>query len=51
MIRWSWRCRARRARTLSFSLRAAIGADYAVAEHEGAWWLTRAGEPLLAARS
>ena len=35
-------------RTLSFSLRAAIGADYAVAEHEGAWWLTRAGEPLLA---
>jgi UDP-N-acetylmuramoylalanine--D-glutamate ligase len=37
-------------RTLSFSLRAAIGADYAVAEHEGAWWLTRAGEPLLALR-
>ncbi len=35
-------------RTLSFSLRAAIGADYAVAEHGGAWWLTRAGEPLLA---
>jgi UDP-N-acetylmuramoylalanine--D-glutamate ligase len=35
------------ARTLSFSLRAAIGADYAVAEHQGTWWLTRAGTPLL----
>ena len=35
------------ARTLSFSLRAAIGADYALAEHEGSWWLTRAGAPLL----
>jgi UDP-N-acetylmuramoylalanine--D-glutamate ligase len=34
-------------RTLSFSLRAAIGADYAVAMHEGAWWLTRAGAALL----
>ncbi len=49
-------------RTLSFSLRASIGADYAVAtrdqlamlgrgqgEGEGgdAWWLTRRGEPLL----
>ncbi len=35
-------------RTLSFSLRAAIGADYAVAQHEGSWWLTRAQVPLLA---
>ncbi|HEX4388135.1 MAG TPA: UDP-N-acetylmuramoyl-L-alanine--D-glutamate ligase [Steroidobacteraceae bacterium] len=35
------------ARTLSFSLRAAIGADYALAEHERGWWLTRAGAPLL----
>jgi UDP-N-acetylmuramoylalanine--D-glutamate ligase len=34
-------------RTLSFSLRATIGADYAVAQHEGAWWLTRAQLPLL----
>jgi UDP-N-acetylmuramoylalanine--D-glutamate ligase len=33
-------------RTLSFSLRASIGADYAVAENDG-WWLTRRGEPLL----
>jgi UDP-N-acetylmuramoylalanine--D-glutamate ligase len=33
-------------RTLSFSLRASIGADYAVAENNG-WWLTRGGEPLL----
>jgi UDP-N-acetylmuramoylalanine--D-glutamate ligase len=36
------------ARTLSFSLRASIGADYAVALHEQQWWLTRAGAPLLA---
>jgi UDP-N-acetylmuramoylalanine--D-glutamate ligase len=35
------------ARTLSFSLRAAIGADYAIARSEGAWWLTRREEPLL----
>jgi UDP-N-acetylmuramoylalanine--D-glutamate ligase len=28
-------------------LRATIGADYAVAQHEGAWWLTRAQLPLL----
>ena len=35
------------ARTLSFSLRAAIGADYAIAPREGAWWLTRREEPLL----
>jgi UDP-N-acetylmuramoylalanine--D-glutamate ligase len=34
-------------RTLSFSLRAAIGADYAVAVHEGGSWLTRRQEPLL----
>jgi UDP-N-acetylmuramoylalanine--D-glutamate ligase len=34
-------------RTLSFSLRAAIGADYAVAMHSGEWWLARAGTPLL----
>jgi UDP-N-acetylmuramoylalanine--D-glutamate ligase len=34
-------------RTLSFSLRAAIGADYAVAIHDGGSWLTRRGEPLL----
>jgi UDP-N-acetylmuramoylalanine--D-glutamate ligase len=35
-------------RTLSFSLRASIGADYAVAEQGGQWWLTRSGQPLLA---
>jgi UDP-N-acetylmuramoylalanine--D-glutamate ligase len=39
-------------RVLGFSLRATIGADYAVAERAapgGAmeWWLTRRGEPLL----
>ena len=34
-------------RTLSFSLRAAVGADYAVAMHAGGWWLTRATAPLL----
>ena len=34
-------------RTLSFSLRAAIGADYAVAREHGRWFLTRRGEPLL----
>lgn len=40
-------------RTLSFSLRASIGADYAVTERRdaqaasGQWWLTRRGEPLL----
>jgi UDP-N-acetylmuramoylalanine--D-glutamate ligase len=38
----------RASRTLSFSLRASIGADYAVAEQGGQWWLTRAGVPLLA---
>ncbi len=35
-------------RTLGFSLRASIGADYAVAERDGQWWLTRAGLPLMA---
>jgi UDP-N-acetylmuramoylalanine--D-glutamate ligase len=35
-------------RTLSFSLRASIGADYAVAMRSDGWWLARAGEPLLA---
>ena len=35
-------------RTLGFSLRAAIGADYScIATVEGAWWLTRRGEPLM----
>jgi UDP-N-acetylmuramoylalanine--D-glutamate ligase len=34
-------------RTLSFSLRAAIGADYAVAMHADEWWLARCGTPLL----
>ncbi len=34
-------------RTLSFSLRAAVGADYAVAMHEGAWWLARGAAPLM----
>ena len=35
-------------KTVSFSLRASIGADYAVATRDGEWWLTRRGEPLLA---
>ena len=35
-------------RTLSFSLRATIGADYAVALRDGSAWLTRRGQPLLA---
>jgi UDP-N-acetylmuramoylalanine--D-glutamate ligase len=35
------------ARTLSFSLRASIGADYALALHEREWWLTRAATPLM----
>jgi len=34
-------------RTLSFSLRAALGADYAVAQHQGGWWLTHRSAPLL----
>jgi UDP-N-acetylmuramoylalanine--D-glutamate ligase len=33
-------------RTLSFSLRASIGADYEVIEKDG-WWLARRGEPLM----
>ena len=36
------------ARTLSFSLRASIGADYAVASRAGQWWLMRREQPLLA---
>jgi UDP-N-acetylmuramoylalanine--D-glutamate ligase len=34
-------------RTLSFSLRATIGADYALAAEADEWWLTRRGVPLL----
>jgi UDP-N-acetylmuramoylalanine--D-glutamate ligase len=34
-------------KTVSFSLRASIGADYAVATRDGEWWLTRRGEALL----
>jgi UDP-N-acetylmuramoylalanine--D-glutamate ligase len=34
-------------RTLSFSLRAAVGADYALAMQGGGWWLTRGAAPLL----
>jgi UDP-N-acetylmuramoylalanine--D-glutamate ligase len=34
-------------RTLSFSLRATIGADYALGLHAGEWWLMHAGSPLL----
>jgi UDP-N-acetylmuramoylalanine--D-glutamate ligase len=34
-------------RTLGFSLRATIGADYAVAQRDSNWWLTRRGEPLM----
>jgi UDP-N-acetylmuramoylalanine--D-glutamate ligase len=34
-------------RTLSFSLRATIGADYALAAEANEWWLTRRGTPLL----
>ena len=33
--------------TLSFSLRASVGATYALALHEGEWWLTRAASPIL----
>jgi UDP-N-acetylmuramoylalanine--D-glutamate ligase len=33
--------------TLGFSLRATIGADYAVASREGDWWLMRREEPLM----
>jgi len=38
-------------KVVGFSLRASIGADYAVAMHEGQWWLTRRGEPLMAVAS
>jgi len=34
-------------RTLSFSLRATIGADYALALQADEWWLTRRGMPLM----
>ena len=34
-------------RTVGFSLRATIGADYAVAARDGDWWLMRRGEPLM----
>lgn len=34
-------------RTLGFSLRATIGADYAVAARDGEWWLMRRDEPLM----
>ncbi|MBV8495835.1 MAG: UDP-N-acetylmuramoyl-L-alanine--D-glutamate ligase [Gammaproteobacteria bacterium] len=34
-------------RTLSFSLRASIGADYALASMRGEWWLTRVTTPLM----
>jgi UDP-N-acetylmuramoylalanine--D-glutamate ligase len=34
-------------RALSFSLRATIGADYALATSANEWWLTRRGMPLL----
>jgi UDP-N-acetylmuramoylalanine--D-glutamate ligase len=34
-------------KTVGFSLRASIGADYAVATHSGEWWLTRLDEPLI----
>jgi UDP-N-acetylmuramoylalanine--D-glutamate ligase len=34
-------------RTLSFSLRASIGADYALAREQREWWLTRRDAPLL----
>jgi UDP-N-acetylmuramoylalanine--D-glutamate ligase len=33
--------------TLSFSLRASVGATYALALHENEWWLMRAEVPLL----
>jgi len=34
-------------RTLSFSLRAALGADYCVADRDGQWWLMRGTEALM----
>ncbi|HSY04425.1 MAG TPA: UDP-N-acetylmuramoyl-L-alanine--D-glutamate ligase [Steroidobacteraceae bacterium] len=37
----------RTGRTLGFSLRASIGADYALALNAGEWWLMHAAQPLL----
>lgn len=34
-------------RTLGFSLRATIGADYSVATRDGEWWLMRGSAPLI----
>jgi UDP-N-acetylmuramoylalanine--D-glutamate ligase len=34
-------------KTVGFSLRTSIGADYAVTTHNGEWWLTRRDEPLM----
>jgi len=34
-------------RTLSFSLRAAIGADYSITKKDSEWWLMRSSEALL----
>ncbi|HEY6482856.1 MAG TPA: UDP-N-acetylmuramoyl-L-alanine--D-glutamate ligase [Steroidobacteraceae bacterium] len=34
-------------RTLSFTLRASLAADYCVASRDNSWWLLRRGEPLL----
>lgn len=34
-------------KTLTFSLRAAVGADYAVTPRDGEWWLTLRDAPLL----
>lgn len=34
-------------RTLGFSLRATIGADYSVADRDGEWWLIRGSTPLM----
>lgn len=34
-------------RMLGFSLRATLGADYAVATRDGEWWLTRRDAPLM----
>ena len=36
--------------TLSFSLRAAVGATYALSLQAGEWWLTRGATPLLRAQ-
>jgi len=37
----------RTGRTLGFSLRASIGADYTLALHAGEWWCMHAAQPLL----